>query len=195
MLRVNGFYGHVRRNDLRSLAMFAGFVVAFQIVAAVVLFLPLFVLDALHSPLFPLRYAGRYVLIVAVLSIAFFLLRFSQHVATVRANVDFIYVNRRPDPRLVNLVETLAISARLPAPKVGVIESSALEGGRALDARRVIELARKAARWTCGMFHPAVPTEFDAKRARLRPASGTRYSRQAGPCRRHCNVDCRRSRL
>ena len=41
MLRVNGFYGHVRRNDLRSAAMFAGFLVAFQIVAAVALVLPL----------------------------------------------------------------------------------------------------------------------------------------------------------
>src|SRR3954447_22514642 len=125
MLRVNGFYGHVRRNDLRSLAMFAGFVIAFQIVAAVVLFLPLLVVDSLHSPLFPLGYAGRYVPIVAVLSTAFFLLRFSQHVASVRANVDFTYVNRRSDPRLVNLVERLAISVGLPAPKVGVIESSA----------------------------------------------------------------------
>jgi Zn-dependent protease with chaperone function len=125
MLRVNGFYGHVRRNDLRSLAMFAGFVVAFQIMAAVVLFLPLLFLDSMHSPIFPLRYAGRYVPIVAILSIALFLLRFSQHVASVRANVDFSYVDRRSDPRLVNLVETLAISAGLPAPKVGMIESSA----------------------------------------------------------------------
>jgi Zn-dependent protease with chaperone function len=125
MLRVNGFYGHVRRNDLRSLAMFAGFIVAFEIVAAVVLSLPLLVLDTLHSSLFPLRYAERYVPIVAVLSIALFLVRFSQHVASVRANVDFAYVDRRTDPRLVNLVETLAISAGLPAPKVGVIESSA----------------------------------------------------------------------
>lgn len=125
MLRVNGFYGHVRRNDVRSLAMFAGFLVAFQIVAAVVLFLPLLFLDSMHSPIFPLRYAGRYVPVVAVLSVGLFLLRFSQHVALVRANIDFVYVDRRTDPRLVNLVETLALSAGLPAPKVGVIESSA----------------------------------------------------------------------
>src|SRR4051812_14028764 len=125
VLRVNGFYGHVRRNDLRSMAMFAGFVVAFQIVAAVVLFQPVLLLDAMHSPLFPLRYAERYVPIVALLSIAFFLLRFFQHVASVRANVAFAYVDRRADPRLVNIVETLAISAGLPAPKVGVIESPA----------------------------------------------------------------------
>ena len=50
MLRVHGFYGHVRRNDLRSLAMFAGFVVAFQIVAAVALLPPLLFLDIAHAP-------------------------------------------------------------------------------------------------------------------------------------------------
>jgi Zn-dependent protease with chaperone function len=125
MLRVNGFYGHVRRNDLRSLAMFAGFVVAFQIVAAVALLPPLLLFDLRHAPFLSLGYFERYVPIVLVLSVAFFLLRFLRHVASVRAMVHFVDIDRRRDPRLVNIVETQAIAAGLPLPKVGVIESQA----------------------------------------------------------------------
>ena len=36
-MRVNGLYGHVRSNDLRSLALFAGFVAAFHLLAALAL--------------------------------------------------------------------------------------------------------------------------------------------------------------
>jgi Zn-dependent protease with chaperone function len=126
MLQVNGFYGHVRRNDLRSLAMFAGFVIAFQVVAAVALFVPLVFFDPSHALFRPLGYAGRYVPLVFVLGLALFVVRFSRHVASVQATINFLYVDRRTDPRLVNIVETLSIAAGLPAPKVGMIESRAL---------------------------------------------------------------------
>ena len=87
MLRVHGFYGHVRRNDLRSLAMFAGFAVAFQIVAAVTLFVPLIFLDLKHLPFFSLGYLERYAPIVFVVGLGLFLHRFLRHVASVRASV------------------------------------------------------------------------------------------------------------
>ena len=117
MLRVNGFYGHVKRNDLRSAAMFAGFLVAFQIVAAVALFLPLLIFDARHAPFFYgfSGYLERYVPLVAAAGGALFLVRFGRHVASVRATVHFAYVDRRDHPRLVNAVETQAIAAGLPA--------------------------------------------------------------------------------
>ena len=126
MLRVHGFYGHVRRNDLRSLAMFAGFAVAFQIVAAVTLFVPLIFLDLKHLPFFSLGYVERYAPIVFILGLGLFLHRFLRHVASVRATVAFTDVDRRTDPRLVNIIETAAIAAGLPLPKVGRIETSAL---------------------------------------------------------------------
>jgi Zn-dependent protease with chaperone function len=123
-MRINGFYGHVRRNDLRSFVMFAGFTVAFQIVAAVALFPALLVFDIRHAPLFPLGYLERYVPLVALVSVLLFIIRFSRHVASVQANVAFTYVDRRTDARLVNIVETQAIAAGLPFPKVGVIETT-----------------------------------------------------------------------
>lgn len=125
MLRVNGFYGHVRLNDLRSLAMFAGFVVAFQIVAAVALLPPLLLLDVGHSLIFPSKYAARYAPVVLIFGVVFFVVRFLRHVTSVESSVAFAYVDRRTHPRLVNIVETLSIAAGLPAPKVGLIETQA----------------------------------------------------------------------
>lgn len=125
MLRVHGFYGHVKRNDLRSAAMFLGFIVAAELMALVLLAVPLFFFDLRHSLLFPLGYLTRYVPTVLAAGICLFAVRFRNHVATVRETVAFRYVDRRSDPRLVNIVETLAIAAGLPLPKVGIIETSA----------------------------------------------------------------------
>ena len=44
-MRVNGLYGHVRSNDARSLALFAGFVAAFHLLAMLGLLVPLAMLD------------------------------------------------------------------------------------------------------------------------------------------------------
>ena len=145
MLRVNGFYGHVRRNDLRSAAMFAGFLVAFQIVAAVALFLPLIFLDPAHAWLFsPLAYLARYVPIVFAAGGALFLVRFARHVASVRSTVQFRYVDRWTEPRLFDLVETQAIAAGLPLPKVGLIESPARNAfACGLSARSAVVVATR----------------------------------------------------
>jgi Zn-dependent protease with chaperone function len=127
MLPVNGFYGHVRRNDLRSAAMFAGFAVAFQLVAAAMLLLPLLVFDPMHAPIFfPAEYMSRYAPVVFLAGCGLFLKMFRRHVASVRASVDFADVTRRDEPRLVRIVETQALAAGLPIPKVGLIESPAL---------------------------------------------------------------------
>ncbi len=146
MLRVNGFYGHVKRNDLRSAAMFAGFLVAFQLVAAVALFLPLFLLDPRHAP-FVFGFSGyleRYAPLVLAAGGAMFLLRFSRHVASVRATVAFAYVDRRTHPRLVDAVETQAIAAGLPFPKVGLIDGPARNAfACGLSARSAVVVATR----------------------------------------------------
>ena len=126
MLRVHGFYGHVRKNDLRSVVTFAGFLIAFQVIAAGVLAVPLLFLDFAHAPLlFPSAYALRYGPAVFVLGVALFVVRFARHVASVQASVGFASVDRRSEPRLVNLVETTAIAAGLPLLMVGIIECHA----------------------------------------------------------------------
>ncbi|GAA0586324.1 hypothetical protein GCM10009416_25910 [Craurococcus roseus] len=145
MLRVNGFYGHVKRNDLRSAAMFGGFLVAFQVVAAVVLFLPLLFLDPLHAPpLGTFGYAERYVPLVFAAGVLLFIVQFSRHVASVRTTVAFRYVDRWTERRLVDAVETQAIAAGLPLPKVGLIDSPARNAfACGLGARSAVVVATR----------------------------------------------------
>ncbi len=51
-MRVNGLYGHVRSNDARSLALFAGFLLAFHLLAVLAFLVPLAMFDPEHAPLF-----------------------------------------------------------------------------------------------------------------------------------------------
>jgi Zn-dependent protease with chaperone function len=126
MLPVHGFYGHVQRNDWLSVAMFAGFLLALQLIAAVVLFLPLLIFDVEHAPLYNFAgYAKRYASLVCAGGAAAFLVQFFLHVRLVRVDAAFYYVYRGSHPRLCNIVETLAIGAGLPFPKIGVIETEA----------------------------------------------------------------------
>jgi Zn-dependent protease with chaperone function len=127
MLPVHGFYGHVQRNDWLSVAMFTGFLLALQLIAAVVLFVPLLMLDVEHAPLFNFGgYAKRYASLVCAVGAVAFLVQFFLHVRLVRVNVAFDYAYRWSHPRLCNIVETLAIGAGLPSPKVGIIDTPAL---------------------------------------------------------------------
>lgn len=145
MLRVNGLYGHVKSNDLRSTVLFAGFLVAFQLVAAVTLVLPLYFLDVGHLWLFNMAgYVTRYVPIVLTGGIALFFVQFLRHVASVRSTADFDYVERRTHPRLFNIVEAQAIAAGLPLPKVGLIESPARNAfACGLSARSAVVVATR----------------------------------------------------
>ncbi len=123
---VKGLYGHVERNDMRSLVMFAGFVLAFQLVAAVALFLPLLFLDLQHTPIYDLEgYLRRYEPFVLAFGVGLFLVQFLRHTAGVRRAVSFQPVARRDEPRLVNIVEQQAIAAGLPLPAIGIIETPA----------------------------------------------------------------------
>ena len=72
-MRVNGLYGHVRKNDVRSVALFAGFVVAFHLLAALALVVPLAMLDPEHAPLYGWTgYLVRWVPILTVVGILLF---------------------------------------------------------------------------------------------------------------------------
>ena len=126
-MRVNGLYGHVRSNDVRSLALFAGFIAAFHVLAALALVVPLAMLDAEHAPIYGWTgYLVRWVPIVTAVGALFFAVQMASHVRTVRRRTDFRFVDSGEEPRLCRIVEPLAIAAGLPTPYVGVIESPAL---------------------------------------------------------------------
>jgi Zn-dependent protease with chaperone function len=126
-MRVNGLYGHVRRNDARSLALFAGFVASFHLLAMLGLLVPLAMLDPEHAPLYGWTgYLVRWVPIVTFVGALLFAVQMTWHVRTVRRRTDFRFVDDHDEPRLCRIVEPLAIAAGLPTPYVGVIESPAL---------------------------------------------------------------------
>ena len=126
-MQVNGLYGHVRSNDVRSLALFAGFVVAFHLLAALALFVPLAIHDPDHAPLYGWTgYLVRWVPIVTVIGALLFAVQMAWHVRTVRRRTDFRFVDDHDEPRLCRIVEPLTIAAGLPTPYVGVIDSPAL---------------------------------------------------------------------
>jgi len=126
-MQVNGLYGHVRSNDVRSLALFAGFVVAFHLLAALALFVPLATFDPDHAPLYGWTgYLVRWVPIVTVIGALLFAVQMAWHVRTVRRRTDFRFVDDHDEPRLCRIVEPLTIAAGLPTPYVGVIDSPAL---------------------------------------------------------------------
>jgi Zn-dependent protease with chaperone function len=126
-MQVNGLYGHVRSNDVRSLALFAGFVVAFHLLAALALVVPLAMLDPDHAPLYGWTgYLVRWVPIVTAIGALLFAVQMAWHVRTVRRRTDFRFVDDDDEPRLCRIVEPLAIAAGLPTPYAGVIDSPAL---------------------------------------------------------------------
>ena len=126
-MRVNGLYGHVRSNDARSVALFAGFVAAFHLLAMLGLIVPLAMYDPEHAPLYGWTgYLVRWVPIVTVVGAVLFAVQMAWHVRTVRRRTDFRFVDDQDESRLCRIVEPLAIAAGLPTPYVGVIDSPAL---------------------------------------------------------------------
>jgi Zn-dependent protease with chaperone function len=126
-MRVIGLYGHVRSNDARSFALFAGFVAAFHLLAMLALVVPLAMVDPDHAPLYGWTgYLLRWVPIVTVIGAVSFAVQMAWHVRTVRRRTDFRFVDDHDEPRLCRIVEPLTIAAGLPTPYVGVIDSPAL---------------------------------------------------------------------
>ena len=126
-MRVNGLYGHVHSNDVRSLALFAGFVAAFHFLAMLALIVPLAMHDPDHAPFYGwMGYLVRWVPIVTVVGALMFAVQMAWHVSTVRRRTDFRFVDDQDEPRLCRIVEPLTIAAGLPTPYVAVIDSAAL---------------------------------------------------------------------
>ena len=143
MFAVNGLFGWIKANDRRSVALFGGFVLALQLAAALVLYLPLAGFDEGHAPFLNWGgYAVRYVPLVALAAAAIFALQMAWHVSAVRRTMAFAFVDHRDEPRLCDIVEAMAIARGLPAPYVGVIEAAALNafacGVRQSDAVVVV---------------------------------------------------------
>ena len=127
MLRINGLFGWVGYNDRRSAMLFAGFLLASQLLAMVSLFIPLAMLDPDHAPVYAWGgYFLRYGPVVTLASLLTFWLQLWWHVNSVRKRSGFRYTYRAEEQRLCRIAEPLVIAAGLPEPRLAVIESPAL---------------------------------------------------------------------
>ena len=122
----SGLYGWIQSNDGRSITLFVGFLIAVQAIAAMVLFLPLTVIDAEHAPFLGWGgYALRYAPLVLAASIVWFGWQMFWHIEAVKRAVGFRFVDNHDEPRLCRVIEPLITVMGLPIPFVGVVESDA----------------------------------------------------------------------
>jgi heat shock protein HtpX len=122
-----GLYEHVRANHTRSLLLFGCFLVAFHLMSAAVLAIPLAIFDPEHGSLTGISgYARRYLLPLTAIGAIIFAARYWWHVSAVHKDTGFHYVDGNDEPRLVRLIEPLIIAAGMKPPFLGVIEDPAM---------------------------------------------------------------------
>jgi Zn-dependent protease with chaperone function len=127
MASPTGLYGHVQANHRRSLLLFGIFLIAFQLLGVVTLWLPLLMFDPAHNPFdHPMPYLRRYVPLLSLLSAILYAAQMWWFVGSVRRRTKFHYVDSNEEPRLCRILEPLAITAGIETPYAGVIESPAL---------------------------------------------------------------------
>jgi Zn-dependent protease with chaperone function len=120
-----GLYGWIQSNNSRSLQFFAGFAVAVQMLAAILLIVPLSLMDEAHSPVFGLGgYVMRYVPLILIASIVLFIAQLFWHMETVKRRAGFRYVDATDEPRLCRILEPLIVQMMIPVPFVAVIETA-----------------------------------------------------------------------
>ncbi len=124
---ATGLYGHVEDNRKRSILLFGGFIVAIELMALILLFMPTLMFDWAHSPLVsPLGYATRYIPPVALVALLVYSARLWWFVGTVKKAVGFRYVDNNDEPRFCRILEPLAIAAGITTPYAAVIDSPSL---------------------------------------------------------------------
>ncbi|HEX8167188.1 MAG TPA: M48 family metallopeptidase [Beijerinckiaceae bacterium] len=139
MLRVNGLYGHIQRNNAKSLVLLGAFVVLFQLIAFV-----LQVPTLVRNEAYLAREAGLtlgtfdllgravaeffsgYWFVPLTGCLCWLVMAWLFYKPVLARATSARAVTRTEEPRLYNLVENLAIAAGLPMPAVHVMETPAL---------------------------------------------------------------------
>jgi heat shock protein HtpX len=140
MLPINGLYGHIRANTLKSIMLLAGFaaLVAAYWFAACLAFSAIAHLFDLSSP--PVSASAAFDQIMAnaaaralanwhvpiLVTAAWFVAAWLFYGGMIRAATGARPVSRQAEPDLYKRVERLAIAAGLPMPRVEIMETQAL---------------------------------------------------------------------
>jgi heat shock protein HtpX len=140
MFPAHGLYTHIANNNLRSLVLLAGFLGLLEILYFAQLLSQLALglsisrsfgdTISLSRAWNHLSRAGEMFGITwrdpVVWGVIWFIIAYMRHARTIRAETGAVAVERRDEKRLYNTVETLAITAGLPMPRIEIMETPAL---------------------------------------------------------------------
>ncbi len=130
MSRVNGFYGHIVRNNFRSLWMFAGFFVSFHLIVSVLLALPILILSSMDGKIpnlifmDPIGYFSSYGLWVSLFGVCIFLFQILTFKHNLQNSLGFRTIEKAQNPRLFRIIESLAITAGISMPAISILQTN-----------------------------------------------------------------------
>lgn len=128
MAAVNGFFGHIQKKHTRSIFMFAGFALSMQLAFAALLTAPIMLKGGKFPVIFndPIGYFSTFGPLVLGISFILFVLSYYFHTFMIRLVTGFDYIEQFQDRRLEKIVENLAYTAGIDVPKIGIMQTPAL---------------------------------------------------------------------
>lgn len=123
-MAVHGYVTHVAHNRRMTGWLVAGYILAFELIAAFALTLILLIFDEEHTILSdPLGYALRYALPVAAFSGLQFWLLYRGHAKAVARSLEIAFPSRFDEARYLRIAEEQCIALGIRQPRFGIIEA------------------------------------------------------------------------
>jgi Zn-dependent protease with chaperone function len=122
-MAVHGYVTHAASNRRFTALLVLGYVLAFELIGAFALILPLLIFDQEHTILSnPLGYALRYALPLGAVSALLFWQLYRGHAKAVARSLHITMVSRQDEPRFVAIAERACTTLGVRCPRFGVIE-------------------------------------------------------------------------
>jgi len=123
-MAVHGYVTHAAHNRRYTSLLVLGYVLAFEVIGAFALIMPLLYWDYEHTILsYPAGYAIRYALPIGVLAALTFWLIYRGHAKAVTHALGVQIVTRRDEPRFVQIAEEQCTALGVRLPRFGIIEA------------------------------------------------------------------------
>lgn len=123
-MAVHGYVTHAARNSRYTLLLVLGYVLAFEMIGAFALIMPLLYWDYDHTILTnPAGYAIRYALPIGVVAALTFWWIYRGHAKAVTHELGVEIVTRQDEPRFVQIAEEQCTALGVRVPRFGIIEA------------------------------------------------------------------------
>jgi heat shock protein HtpX len=124
-MAVHGYITHAAHNRRYTAWLVLGYILAFELIGAFALTMPLLQLDHEHTILSnPVGYAVRYAVPIAVLAGLVFWWMYRGHAKAVTHQLGVQIVTRQGEPRFVQVAEEQCTALGVRLPRFGIIETS-----------------------------------------------------------------------